>query len=179
MIKFNANTNVTAADNEVILCDLKYMLTDEEVLKVKSIIDGLVANRGGAGIASTSQTAYKAVSENVAPTATKAEKKPYVATKDFVPQYQIKELEGTDGTKLFCISRKNGWTRAEKSLMNGAIKALKGIKEIEVSGVKKDKDGNEKSITFKAWGYATESTAKKHLKELPAVFTVAQLNGEA
>lgn len=174
MIKFNANTNVTAADNEVILCDLKYMLTDEEVLKVKSIIDGLVANRGGAGIVSTSQTAYKAVSENVAPTATKAEKKPYVATKDFSPQYQIKELTGTDGTKLFCISRKNGWTRAEKSLMNGAIKALKGIKEIDVQY---EKDG--KTRTFKAWGYNTEATAKKHLKELPTVFTVAQLNGEA
>lgn len=173
MIKFNANTNVTA-DNEVILCDLKYMLTDEEVLKVKSIIDGLVANRGGAGIASTSQTAYKAVSSPVATTATKAEKKPYVATKDFVPQYQIKELEGTDGTKLFCISRKNGWTRAEKSLMNGAIKALKGIKEIDVQY---EKDG--KTRTFKAWGYGTESTAKKHMKELPTVFTVAQLNGEA
>lgn len=173
MIKFNANTNVTA-DNEVILCDLKYMLTDEEVLKVKSIIDGLVANRGGAGIASTSQTAYKAVSENVAPTATKAEKKPYVATKDFTPKYQLKELTGVDGTKLFCISRANGWTRAEKSLMNGAIKALKGIKEIDVQY---EKDG--KTRTFKAWGYGTESTAKKHLKELPAVFTVAQLNGEA
>lgn len=177
MLKFN-NVSEVVADNRVVLCDLEYMLTDDEVLRIKSIIDGLVANRGGAGIASTSQTAYKAVSAPIAETAT-AEKKPYVATKDFVPQYQIKELTGVDGTKLFCISRKNGWTRAEKSLMNGAIKALKGIKEIEVSGVKKDKDGNEKSITFKAWGYATESTAKKHLKELPAVFTVAQLNGEA
>jgi len=57
--------------------------------------------------------------------------------------------------------------------MNKAIKELKGIKEIEVSY---EKDG--KTRTFKAWGYNTESTAKKHLKELPTVFTVAQLNGE-
>ena len=60
--------------------------------------------------------------------------------------------------------------------MNQAIKALKGIKEIEVAGIRKDKDGNEKSITFKAWGYNTDSTAKKHLKELPTVFTADQLN---
>ena len=53
------------------------------------------------------------------------------------------------------------------------IKALKGIKEIEVSY---EKDG--KTRTFKAWGYNTEATAKKHMKELPEVFTVAQLNGE-
>ena len=57
--------------------------------------------------------------------------------------------------------------------MNNSIKSLKGIKEIEVSY---EKDGVKR--TFKAWGYNTEATAKKHLKELPTVFTVAQLNGE-
>lgn len=172
MIKMTQYVN-GVADNEVILNGAKFMVTDDVAMQILQLVSGHVS------IASTSQTAYKAVSENVAPTATKAEKKPYVATKDFTPKYQLKELTGVDGTKLFCISRANGWTRAEKSLMNGAIKALKGIKEIEVSGVKKDKDGNEKSITFKAWGYATESTAKKHMKELPTVFSVAQLNGEA
>ena len=99
-------------------------------------------------------------------------KTPYVATKDFKPQFEIAEQTGTDGTKLFCIRRKNGWTRAEKSLMNGAIKALKNIKEIEVQYT--DKSG--KNRTFKAWGYNTESTAKRHLRELPTVFTIDQLN---
>ena len=106
--------------------------------------------------------------------ANNAEKSAYKATKDFTAKYQIKEQTATDGTKLFCISRANGWTRSEKSLMNKAIKELKGIKEIEVSY---EKDG--KVRTFKAWGYNTEATAKKHIKELPETFTKEQLNGEA
>ena len=60
--------------------------------------------------------------------------------------------------------------------MNDAIKALKGIKEIEVEADFKKKDGTTYKGTFKAWGYNTESTAKKHFKELPTVFTVEQLN---
>lgn len=165
MIKMTQFTGV--ADNTIIINGAQFMVTDEVAMQVLQLVSG--------GIVSTSQSGYKAVSAPVAEVATKTEKakKPYVATKDFVPQYQVKELEGTDGTKLFCISRKNGWTRAEKSLMNGAIKALKGIKEIDVQY---EKDG--KTRTFKAWGYNTEATAKKHMKELPTVFTVAQLNGE-
>ena len=177
MLKFNNVNTSVVADNKVILCDLEYMLTDDEAMKIKSILDGLVSQRGGSGIVSTGQTAYKAVQSPVTTqTTASAAKKVYTATKDFSPKYEIKELESTDGIKLFCISRKNGWTRAEKGLMNQAIKALKGIKEIEVAGIRKDKDGNEKSITFKAWGYNTDSTAKKHLKELPTVFTADQLN---
>ena len=172
MIKFN-NANVgVVADNRVVLCDIEYMLTDDEVLKVKSIIDGLISSRNNSAVSSTG-TMYKASGITEVP-----EKKVYRATKPFTPKYQIKELTGTDGTTLWCISRENGWTRAEKSLMNSAIKALKGIKEIEVAGVRKDKDGNEKQITFKAWGYNTQATAKKHLSELPTEFSVEQLNGE-
>lgn len=168
MINFTNNNN-TVADNKVSFCGLTYFVTDKEAEQLKSILDGMVSTRGTEG--SVSQ-----ITTTTTPTAiTKAEKKPYVATKDFKPQYEIKEQTATDGTKLFCISRKNGWTKAEKKLMNTAIKNLKGIKEIEVSYT--DKSGNNR--TFKAWGYNTESTAKKHIKDLPDVFTVAQLNGEA
>lgn len=127
---------------------------------------------GAMNTSMVAQTTNNAKVSTVAQTTT--EKKPYVATKDFSPKYKVSEQTGTCGTKLFCISRDNGWTRSEKSLMNNAIKALKGIKEIEVEI---EKDGQKRR--FKAWGYSTESTAKKHLKELPTVFTVAQLNGEA
>lgn len=106
------------------------------------------------------------------PVSTPVEKKPYVATKDFKPVYEIKEQTATDGTKLFCISRKNGWTKAEKALMNNAIKAIKGIKTIEVSYT----DKNGKNRTFSAWGFAQKSTAQKHLASLPTVITVEQLN---
>ena len=56
-----------------------------------------------------------------------AEKKPYVATKDFQCKFEIKEQTSKDGQKLFCISRSNGWTKAEKALANNAIKAIKEL----------------------------------------------------
>lgn len=174
MINFTNNNTTLVADNKVSFCGLEYLITDIEAEQLKSILDGMVSTRGIGGITQTinKQNTNQVTTQTT--TTANTEKTPYVATKDFTPQFQIKEQTATDGTKLFCISRKNGWTRAEKNLMNSSIKALKGIKEIEVSY---EKDG--KTRTFKAWGYNTESTAKKHLKELPTVFTVAQLNGEA
>lgn len=170
MINFTNNNTTLVADNKVSFCGLEYLITDIEAEQLKSILDGMVSTRGIGNVSKTVNNSNTISAINK----TNTEKTPYVATKDFTPQFQIKEQTATDGTTLFCISRKNGWTRAEKNLMNSSIKALKGIKEIEVSY---EKDG--KTRTFKAWGYNTESTAKKHLKELPTVFTVAQLNGEA
>lgn len=151
----------TVADNTVVINGAQFKVTDDVAMQVLRLVTG---------IESSSQTT---VAPSVSKT-TSEPKAPYVATKDFSAKYAIKEQTATDGTTLFCISRANGWTKAEKSLMNNAIKNLKGIKEIEVSY---EKDG--KTRTFKAWGYNTESTAKKHIKDLPATFTVAQLNGEA
>jgi hypothetical protein len=150
----------TVADNTVVINGAQFKVTDEVAMQVLRIVSGIETKSQSTTQPSTSKTT--------------SEPKAYVATKDFTPKYTVKEQTATDGTTLFCISRANGWTRAEKSLMNTAIKNLKGIKEIEVSY---EKDG--KVRTFKAWGYNTEATAKKHLKELPELFTVAQLNGEA
>ena len=160
-----ANNTTLVADNKVTFCGLEYLITDREAEQLKSVLDGMVSTRGIGGI-SKSACVSKTTTVSV-------KNEPYKATKDFTAKYEIKEQTATDGTKLFCISRKNGWTKSEKACMNNAIKALKGIKEIDVTY---EKDGVKRS--FKAWGYNTESTAKKHLKELPAVFTVAQLNGE-
>lgn len=167
MLNFANPTSNVVADNKVSFCGIEYLLTDKEATQLKSILDGMVSTRSIGGV---SQNTLNPVVVN---TPVETPKTKYVATKDFKPKYAVKEQTATDGTKLFCISRDNGWTRAEKSCMNKAIKALKGIKEIEVSY---EKDG--KTRTFKAWGYNTESTAKKHLKELPTVITVAQLNNE-
>lgn len=168
MINMTQFVTNTVAENTVVVNGAQFKCTDDVTLKILELI-GIGGNSQTVSASNTSKTSVS-----------KTENKPYVATKDFTPQYQIKEYTSTDGTQLFCISRKNGWTKSEKSLMNGAIKSLKGIKEIEVKGTKTDKKtGVTSEITFKAWGYNTESTAKKHLKELPTVFTVAQLNGEA
>jgi len=155
----------TVADNTVVINGAQFKVTDDIASQIIRLISGIDAKSQTVSASKTNTTTNT--------TNTVSESKTYTATKDFTPKYAIKEQTATDGTKLFCISRANGWTRSEKSLMNAAIKSLKGIKEIEVSY---EKDG--KTRTFKAWGYNTEATAKKHLKELPTVFTVAQLNGE-
>ena len=163
MLNMNQFLSNQVTDNTISINGAIFKVTDDVASKILALCTGKV-------IETVSQPTTK--SDVAVTKSDKDAKTPYVATKDFKPVYEIKEQIATDGTKLFCISRKNGWTKAEKSLMNGAIKALKGIKEIEVSY---EKDG--KTRTFKAWGYNTESTAKKHFKELPTVFTVAQLNG--
>ena len=155
--------------NTVVVNGAKFMVDDNVASRIMSIISDIDTVSQTVSVSDTNTATVSAVSAQ-----SKTEKTPYKAEKDFTAKYTIKEQVAVDGTKLFCISRANGWTKAEKSLMNGAIKALKGIKEIEVSY---EKDGVKRS--FKAWGYNTEATAKKHIKELPTVFTVAQLNGEA
>lgn len=159
MINMTQFTN-TVADNTVVINGAQFKVTDDVAMAVLRLVSGIESTSQSVSVPSTSKTATKS--------------EPYKATKDFTPKYTIKEQTATDGTTLFCISRANGWTKSEKACMNNAIKALKGIKEIDVAY---EKDGVKRS--FKAWGYNTESTAKKHLKELPTVITVAQLNGEA
>ena len=155
----NMTQFTTVADNTIAINGAQFKVTDDVAMQVLRLVSG---------IESGSQI-------NDAPSVSKTPnaKSAYKATKDFTAKYAIKEQTATDGTKLFCISRANGWTKSEKTCMNNAIKALKGIKEIDVAY---EKDGVKRS--FKAWGYNTEATAKKHLKELPTIFTVAQLNGE-
>ena len=158
-------TNTVTFDNTVVINGQTMpKISDALTEKIYSMIMG--EQSMSTPIVNAPQNNYVASDNTTKPT--------YVADKDFVPKYEIKEQTSVNGTKLYCISRANGWTKAEKSLMNGSIKALKGIIEVDVEYIK---DGKKR--TFKAWGYKTESTAKKHLKELPTVFTVAQLNGVA
>ena len=178
MINMTQFVTNTLADNTVVVNGAQFKVTDEVALKIMQLIN--IGNVSQSSNVSNNKPLIflgGAVTEAVG---TKpVEKTPYVATKDFTPKYKVEKQTGTDGTELYCISRANGWTKTEKSLMNTAIKSLKGIKEIEVSAEFSKKDGTKYTGTYKAWGYNTESTAKKHLKELPVVFTVAQLNGEA
>lgn len=169
MINMTQFTN-TVADNTVVVNGAQFKVTDDVALKIMQLIKGIEDKSQTVTTSSTSQTVS---------TKTTEEKTPYVAKKDFAPKFKITEQISTDGTKLFCISRDNGWTKTEKNLMNKSIKALKNITEIEVEGDFKKKDGTTYKGTFKAWGYKTKATAEKYLKELPTVFTVAQLNGEA
>lgn len=50
-----ANTNVTvSADNEISFCGISYMLTDDEVVQVKGIIEGMISTRSTGKSASKS-----------------------------------------------------------------------------------------------------------------------------
>lgn len=169
MINFTQKNSIVA-DNKVVLNDeLTYNLTDDEMLKIKSIIDGMISQRSTTGVSTPSAQISR--SENKIGGITRANKTPYEAKKAFKPQYEVKKLTGDDGKSLFCISRKNGWTRAEKALTNAAIKALP---EIITISVPYEKDG--KTRTFSAWGYKTKKRAEEMLAQLPTEFSADELN---
>lgn len=150
-------------DNKVIVNGMTIMVTDEIAMQVLKLCIG--------------KDFPETVSQPEEKTEVQVEKvggitkTKYVATKDFKPQYEVKKQVSADGKQLFCISRKNGWTKAEKKCMNDAIKSLEGIITIDVAY---EKDGKAKS--FKAWGYKTKKKAEEMMATLPSVFTVDQLN---
>lgn len=165
MINFTQKNSIVA-DNKVVLNDeLTYNLTDDEMLKIKSIIDGMISQRSTTGVSTPSAQISR--SENKVG----GNKTPYEAKKAFKPQYEVKKLADADGKSLFCISRKNGWTRAEKALTNAAIKALP---EIITISVPYEKDG--KTRTFSAWGYKTKKRAEEMLSQLPTEISADELN---
>ena len=162
MINFTQKNSIVA-DNKVVLNDeLTYNLTDDEMLKIKSIIDGMISQRSGSGVSTPTTKISRSNS---------TDKPKYEAKKAFKPQYEVKKLAGEDGKSLFCISRKNGWTRAEKALTNAAIKALP---EIITISVPYEKDG--KTRTFSAWGYKTKKRAEEMLSQLPTEISADELN---
>lgn len=162
MINFTQKNSIVE-DNKVVLNDeLTYNLTDDEMLKIKSIIDGMISQRSGSGVSTPTTKISRSNS---------TDKPKYEAKKAFKPQYEVKKLAGEDGKSLFCISRKNGWTRAEKALTNAAIKALP---EIITISVPYEKDG--KTRTFSAWGYKTKKRAEEMLAQLPTEISADELN---
>lgn len=169
MINFTQKNSIVA-DNKVVLNDeLTYNLTDDEMLKIKSIIDGMISQRSTTGV--STPTAQISRSDGKVGGITRAKKTPYEAKKAFKPQYEVKELADAQGKSLFCISRKNGWTKAEKALTNAAIKALP---EIITISVPYEKDGKPK--TFFAWGYETKEHAEEMLEQLPTEISADDLN---
>ena len=163
MINFTQKNSIVE-DNKVVLNDeLTYNLTDDEMLKIKSIIDGMISQRSGSGVSTPTTKISRSNS---------TDKPKYEAKKAFKPQYEVKKLAGEDGKSLFCISRKNGWTRAEKALTNAAIKALPEIITISVPFINK----KGKKDAFLAWGYETEDHAKEMLAQLPTEISADELN---
>lgn len=161
MLNMNQFLSNPVADNIVVINGASFKVTDDVALKIMNLCLG----RSEEVSQPVSKTPVAVTKEQSEP------KKPYVATKDFKPQYEVKKQTSSDGKDLFCISRKNGWTKAEKKLMNDAIKALDKIITIDVSY---EKDGKARS--FKAWGYKTKKQAEAMLATLPTVFTADQLN---
>lgn len=163
MIKFE-NNNSIVADNSIVLNGVReYKLTDDETMKLMSIIDGMISQRSGSGVSTPTTKISRSNS---------TDKPKYEAKRAFKPQYEVKKLAGEDGKSLFCISRKNGWTKAEKALTNAAIKALPEIITISVPFINK----KGKKDAFLAWGYETEDHAKEMLAQLPTEISADELN---
>lgn len=150
MIKMTENK---VADNKVVLNGATFMVDDDIATKIYNLIKGVSTVSTTTEVHSTEQPKSKSA---------------YLATKNFIPKFEIKKQSSVDGEELYCISRKNGWTRSEKKCMNTSIKALKGITTIKC----KTEDGKE----YFAWGYKTKATAEKYLATLPSVFTADEIN---
>lgn len=162
MINFE-NSKQVNIDNKVVLNgQLTYELTDEEIKKIKSILDGMVNSR--------SQDTPPVVTKKSETSVSEKQGK-YVHKKPYKPEYEVTKMTSTEGKQLFCIRRKNGWTRAEKALANNAIKALPEIITISVPFEK-----NGKTQAFKAWGFKLKKQAEAMLKALPTEFSVEELN---
>lgn len=161
MINFE-NSKQVNIDNKVVLNgQLTYELTDEEIKKIKTVLDGMVNSR--------SQSTPVATKKSETSVSEKQGK--YVHKKPYKPQWEVTKMTSTEGKQLFCIRRKNGWTRAEKALANNAIKALPEIITISVPFEK-----NGKTQAFKAWGFKLKKQADAMLKTLPTEFSVEELN---
>lgn len=161
MINFE-NSKQINIDNEVTLNgQLTYELTDEEIQKIKSILDGMVNSR--------SQSTPVATKKSETEVSEKQGK--YVHKKPYKPEFEVTKMTSIEGKQLFCVRRKNGWTRAEKALANNAIKALPEIITISVPFEK-----NGKTQAFKAWGFKLKKQADAMLKTLPSEFSVEELN---
>lgn len=144
MLKFNVANQ--KADNEVVINGTSFgFLTDADTEKLIGIIRGFQSG-----------------------TPNSTESKPVKATKKrkLKVGYHISVFND-----LYCISRgelvdgkiKNaGWTKGEKAMINGAIKALPEIVTTRVKGERE----------FTAWGYADEATAVKMMATLPTEFEV-------
>lgn len=165
MINFeNSKLNI---DNKVVLNgQLTYELTDEEIKKIKSILDGMVNSRS-----QSTPTPVATVATKKSETEVSEKQGKYVHKKPYKPQWEVTKMTSTEGKQLFCIRRKNGWTRAEKALANNAIKALPEIITISVPFEK-----NGKTQAFKAWGFKLKKQADAMIKTLPSEFSVEELN---
>lgn len=153
-INFNNTTK-----NKVSFCGIEYLITDEEAIKLKSLLDSMVSSRG---LTSTPSTTLHLEEE----TTTKSYEQ-----KDIKGKFEITKRTSTEGKNLYCVTRLCGWTRAEKNCVNSLIKALPEIREIKVKGTKDD--GSE--FTFRAWGYTTKKKAEEMIKTLPEVIKADEI----
>jgi hypothetical protein len=177
MLNFANVSNNVVADNKVSFCGLEYLLTDKEATQLKSILDGMVGSRGNTVIGTEVAKDSKA-------------EKQYTDVQKHIDGigYEVrKQTNKADGKEYYCIAYvapvkvdKNGkkvvnkkgeevkehLTTDLRKQVNAGIKALDKITEIIVASTKADGTPSQ----FKAWGYATKSTAEKKIPKLATSF---------
>jgi hypothetical protein len=151
---FNPNTTQNVALNSLQFTvnghKLEGFVTDEVAEKLWSIISTAVS--GG-------QVATPVSTPSV------EDKKQYVY-KDTETKWEIVKFGN-----LYCIQCRL-FGKAARSISNGHIKALEGIKETKV-------DREDGKGSFKAWGYSTKKKAEEMMATLPKVLPADVLNAKS
>lgn len=150
MLNLTQNTNLVA-DNTVVLNggQMQFNLTDAQMTELVKFLRQM-----GQGVSSVASPVSTPV----------AEKKEY-SYKDTDPKWSVEKIDN-----LFCI--KSGVyfkMRTAKAVANGYIKAIDGVKTIDV----KRADGKG---SYKAWGFKTKKAAEEAVAKLPKVLTADELN---
>ena len=148
MLNLNNVANVIA-DNEVAINGVVIgKLTDADAQRIIDIVKGFMSQTASTPVASVNTS--KKTSKG----------------KKLIAGWHIEEHNN-----LFCISRGEmvdgkrihaGWTKAEKAVMNNAIKSLPDIVTTRVTG----------DTSWNAWGYADEKTAIEMMQTLPTEFVI-------
>mgnify|MGYP003293709562 CR=1 FL=1 len=160
MINMTQFLSNEVADNTISINGATFKVTDETASKILELCTGKVIVNEISSL-STKSTSTKTEYHSV-------------GTKAFKPQFQIQEFT-VNNQVVYAISRKNGWTRSEKSAMNAAIKALCGTskvtrqgKKVDVSFTEATPDGKE----FKIWCSTDKAYVESLMKKLPTTLEV-------
>lgn len=150
MLQFKKQINEVIADNRVVLCDLEYMLTDDEVIRVKSIIEGMISQRGDNEIAKKASQPEKVNTLHEVPE--KSEPAPIPGKKMYQADFiTVTEVDGKVRVYLHCPVKGE---KGEK--VRYALK--KGFKD---AGAKWS--GDYKAGEFH-WTFQTKKQAQDYIK---------------
>lgn len=158
-------TNFTVSDNTIVVNGTTFKVSDTVATKIMQLILGI-----GQTASTTDTVVEQPTTFTTVDTVAKKEKAVnHYSGKDLNLKFEVTKRISTDGKRYFCINRKCGWTKVEKTMVNDTIKALDGIITIKVP---KENNGG----TYTAWGFKTKKEALEKMATLPLVIKKEDIN---